>query len=63
MPTIYIEQDGLHIKINTTRISQEIVIVRTRIDFSYHGANVVLRDQTVVHHIDGELANLIGPEN
>ena len=63
MPTIYIEQDGLHIEINTTRISWEIVIVRTRVEIEYHGANVVLRDQTVVHHIDGELANLIGPEN
>ena len=63
MPTIYIEQDGLSIEVNTTQISRTILIVRTRVKVEYHGAILVLRDQTLVHHIDGERANLIGPEN
>ena len=63
MPTIYIEQDGLSIEVSTTRISQTIVIIRTRVVVEYHGLDVVLRDQTVVHHVDGERANLIGPKN
>ena len=62
MPTIYIEQEDLHIKVQTTEISATVVIIRCRIVLDYRGLEVVLQDQTIVYIVEG-LYSLIGPEN
>ena len=62
MPTIYIEQEDLHIEVQTTEISATVVIIRCRIVLDYRGLEVVLQDQTIVYIVEG-LYTLIGPEN
>ena len=62
MPTIYIDQEDLHIEVQTTEISATVVIIRYRIVLDYRGLEVVLQDQTIVYIVEG-LYTLIGPEN
>ena len=62
MPTIYIEQEDLHIEVQTTEISATVVIIRCRVILDYHGLKVVLQDETIVYVVEG-LYSLIGPEN
>ena len=62
MPTVYIEQEDLHIEVQTTEISATVVIIRCRIVLNYRGLQVVLQDQTIGYIVEG-LYTLIGPEN
>ena len=62
MPTIHIDQEDLHIKVQTTEVSETIVVIRCRIVLDYRGLEVVLQDETIVYIVEG-LYSLIGPEN
>ena len=62
MPTIHIDQEDLHIEVQTTEVSETIVVIRCRIVLDYRGLEVVLQDETIVYIVEG-LYSLIGPEN
>ena len=62
MPTIRIDRDDVHIKIQTTEVSNTIAVIRCRVVLDYHGLEVVLQDETIVYIVEG-LYSLIGPEN
>ena len=60
MPTIHIDQEDLHIEVQTTEVSETIVVIRCRIVLDYRGLEVVLQDETIVYIVEG-LYSLIGP--
>ena len=62
MPIIYIDQEDVHIEVQTTEVSETVVIIRCRIVLDYRGLEVVLQDQTIVYIVE-RLYTLIVPEN